>query len=211
MVFLHLYYGFYIFNSWFIEKIFKNPENAQSNNRKKPSFLVFLVAKQGFSAKMAPWSKKSQTQSDQPTQRTKELHMLRTPNQVAILLALIYQRSGAKRSVRVSESTLRLLGSREKLRSAFVVEVMMALEEFGLVMVEIQSGGYGIIPAKSLEAGRVITAKNFLSTKEMNLVKGGKNIDFESLQDELIEGKNDAEDLEESEEEDVDTDEFFKN
>lgn len=135
--------------------------------------------------------------------------MLRTPNQVAILLALIYQRSGAKRSVRVSESTLRLLGSREKLRSAFVVEVMMALEEFGLVMVEIQSGGYGIIPAKSLEAGKVITAKNFFSTKEINLIKNGKSIDFESLQEELLEGKNDTEDLEESEEEDAD--EFLNN
>lgn len=124
--------------------------------------------------------------------------MLRTPDQVALLIAILYLRSGTKRSIRISEKTLRLLGWREKLRSAFVVAVISALEDRGLVMAELSSGGFGVIPASALEAGRVVTAKRLLSPPELEAVKNGQEIDVAALEEEWLEGENDSDQTDES-------------
>lgn len=110
--------------------------------------------------------------------------MRRNPEDVALLLAVIFLRSGEKRA-RVSEKTLKLLGYRERLKAAFVVAVSDALlDYYDLCLIQID-GGFGIIPTKSLEAAKSITAKKFLEEEELDSIRRGEEIDTKSLLDEL--------------------------
>lgn len=87
---------------------------------------------------------------------------MRTPDQTALFIAVMLRRSGERRA-RMSEKTLRLVAQRKKLRSAFVYSVMEVLQrDIGICMTELDSGGYGLIYVKSLEAAKAITAKKFL-------------------------------------------------
>jgi len=93
---------------------------------------------------------------------SKERCMMRTPDQTALFIAVMLRRSGERRA-RMSEKTLRLVAQRKKLRSAFVYSVMEVLQrDIGICMTELDSGGYGLIYVKSLEAAKAITAKKFL-------------------------------------------------
>lgn len=87
---------------------------------------------------------------------------MRTPEQAALFIAVMLRRSGEKRA-RMSEKTLRLVARRQKLRSAFVYSVIEALQrDIGICMTELDSGGYGLMYVKSLEAAKTITAQKFL-------------------------------------------------
>jgi hypothetical protein len=108
----------------------------------------------------------------------------RPVSEIALLLAVIFQRSGEKRA-RISEKTLRLLGRRTKLRSAFIQNLMIELEDYALVLIELDAGGYGLIPSKSLEAAKTITAKSWLHDEEMSAIKRGEAIDINSLLSEI--------------------------
>jgi hypothetical protein len=104
--------------------------------------------------------------------------------EIALLLAVIFQRSGEKRA-RISDKTLKLLGCRSKLRSAFIQNLMIELEDYALVLIELDAGGYGLIPSKSLEAAKTITAKSWLSEDEMLAMKRGEEIDTHGLLSEI--------------------------
>jgi hypothetical protein len=108
----------------------------------------------------------------------------RPVSEIALLLAVIFHRSGEKRA-RISEKTLKLLGIRSKLRSAFIRNLMIELEDYALVLIELDAGGYGLIPSKSLEAAKAITAKVWLHEEEMLAIKRGETIDFNGLLSEI--------------------------
>src|SRR5690606_16820080 len=99
------------------------------------------------------------------TRSDPEGHMLRTPGETAIILALVLKRSGQNRA-RLSAKTIKLAGGRKNLRGAFVVELADALAEYGWTISELDIGGFGVIRTKSLEAAKAVAIRSKLSAKE---------------------------------------------
>src|ERR1700722_17204965 len=109
--------------------------------------------------------------------------MKRTIEQTAILLALLLKRAEAKRA-RVSEKTIRVLSKRRTLRVAFLTELVAALDDLGVHMVELERGGVGLIPISALDGAPAILAKNYLSEDLKQLRQGGEKV-FAKLKAEI--------------------------
>ena len=99
--------------------------------------------------------------------------MYRTAEQTAILLALLFKRANVKRA-RVSERTVRVLSKRPSLRSVFLEALRAALDDFGLHMIELERGGFGLIPVTALDGAQPILAKNFIDADLKTLRKEEK-------------------------------------
>jgi hypothetical protein len=108
--------------------------------------------------------------------------MRRTADETARLLATLLNRSGQNRA-RVSAKTIKLLAKREILRSAFVEELKEVLPEYFWVICEIESGGFGAIRAKLLEAAKPVTVKRWFDDDERRALKKGT---FEVLDTDLM-------------------------
>ena len=102
---------------------------------------------------------------------------MRTPEETALLIALLLKRSEQTRA-RISEATIRKLSGRRHIRSAFVSMLLQHLDDLGLNMSELSRGGYGVIKASVLEGAPAVTAKKYLDQ--------GK-IDFDDVREELHE------------------------
>jgi hypothetical protein len=96
--------------------------------------------------------------------------MMRNSKETAALLAIVLKRSGQTRA-RVSGSTIKLLGGRQNLRSAFVLEVSDALADYDWILFELNAGGYGAVQARALEAAKSVTAKRFLNDDERRAIR----------------------------------------
>lgn len=108
----------------------------------------------------------------------------RTPYEAALLLAVLLGRSGQTRA-RVSAKTLKLLAKRANLRTAFVIEMMAALaNDFGWLMTDLASGGYGVIQAKTLEAAKPVTVKKLMTEDERKALRRGQ-IDLAAFEQEV--------------------------
>lgn len=124
---------------------------------------------------------------------------MRNAEQTALLLALLVKRSEERR-VRVSEKTVKMLSGRQRLRSAFVVNVSEQLaSSHGLCMIEIDIGGFGIVHFKSLEGAKSATVKRLFSDEEKELLREGQDLDWDDVNRELGYDK-DGEDLEDTNE-----------
>jgi hypothetical protein len=110
--------------------------------------------------------------------------MRRTADETARLLAAILNRSGQNRA-RVSAKTIKLLAKRETLRSAFIEELKEFLPDYSWVICEIESGGYGAIRAKLLEAAKPVTARKWLRDDERRKLKDG-SFKFSALDSEIM-------------------------
>jgi hypothetical protein len=108
--------------------------------------------------------------------------MNRTPRQTAAVLATILKRSEQTRA-RVSAKTIRFIGKRQNLRSAFIVELVDALAEYDWILFELATGGYGAVHAKALEAAKSVTAKRRLTDDEYKELKRG-TVDFAAFEKE---------------------------
>jgi hypothetical protein len=97
---------------------------------------------------------------------------MRTAKETAALLAVILNRSEQTRA-RISSKTIKLLGSRMNLRSAFVVEIVDALAEYDWILFELAAGGYGAVQAKALEAAKSVTARRMLTDEERRALRRG--------------------------------------
>jgi len=117
---------------------------------------------------------------------------LRDAKDAALLLAVIFKRSGVPRA-RISEKTLKLVGNRKKLKGAFVERIKEDLSDLGIVFIELETGGYGLMPSKALEAARAITAKKWLTEEELDLLKNGMPLDIHKLWRELDDEDDGAE------------------
>jgi hypothetical protein len=91
----------------------------------------------------------------------------RTARHTALLIALLLQRSGKNR-VRFSDKTVKKLADRERLKSAFVVEVQLETMNIGVVLVELNRGGFGAMWAKPLEGAEVVKAATLLPLSQRN-------------------------------------------
>ena len=116
--------------------------------------------------------------------------------ETALLLAVLLKRSGERRA-RVSEKTLKLLGQRKRLRSAFVVDISKNLADFGLCIIELDAGGFGIVRAKSLEAAKAITVKRLMTSEERAYIKGGALGEFKEEFKKVSEGEDEERELDE--------------
>ena len=113
--------------------------------------------------------------------------MKRTAEETALLIACLMRRSGHKRA-RISERTIRLLSKRTYLRSAFLEPLKEQLEDTGLLLVEIDRGGYGLIYYSTLDGAPMITAKKLLPKSER------RDVDFDQLRREVDENTDDSQD-----------------
>lgn len=110
--------------------------------------------------------------------------MLRSPEDTATLLALLFDRSGQTR-IRVSQKTIKFLGFRVNLRAAFVVSVADTLANYyDITMLELDNGAFGLFRTSSLEGAKSFTAKRLLEDLLPDL-KSGKPINYEVLDEEI--------------------------
>jgi hypothetical protein len=99
--------------------------------------------------------------------------MQRTAAQTAILLALLFKRANAKRA-RISERTIRVVSRRRSLRVAFLDRLRGELDDLGLHIIELERGGFGLIPIGALDGAASILAKNYIIT-ELRRLRAEKN------------------------------------
>jgi hypothetical protein len=83
---------------------------------------------------------------------------LRSPREAAILLALLFKRSGQKRA-RLSERTIKVAGDRLRLRGAYFDAVQEYLGKLGLVLIELPKGGFCVWPETTLAGAPTVTFK----------------------------------------------------
>ena len=120
--------------------------------------------------------------------------MKRSPEETALLIALLFKRSGQKRG-RVSGNTIRRLGRRQYLRMAFLRALEEQLDDFGFVLLELERGGFGIIPISALDGAPAITAKKYLADDLARLKRG--KVDFDDIRSELELDAKDSDDTDE--------------
>lgn len=108
--------------------------------------------------------------------------MIRTPEETALLVALLLKRSEQKRA-RISVATIRRLSKRKHIRGAFVEMLDAQLDSLGVILVELDRGGFGLIPSNLLDGAPAITAKKYLSSDLADLRKGA--ISFDDIREEL--------------------------
>ena len=110
--------------------------------------------------------------------------MIRTAEETALLIALLLKRSEQKRA-RISVATIRRLSKRKHIRGAFVEMLGAQLDSLGVILVELDRGGFGLIPSSLLDGAPAITAKKYLTTDLGKLRQG--STDFDDIRKELDE------------------------
>jgi hypothetical protein len=113
--------------------------------------------------------------------------MIRTPEETALLIALLLKRSEQKRA-RISVDTVRRLSKRKRIRVSFIEMLRCHLDDLGVILVELERGGYGVIPSSILDGAPVITAKKYL-TKELELIKQKPSY-FDKIREEIGDENN---------------------
>lgn len=122
--------------------------------------------------------------------------MKRTTEQTAVLVALLLKRSGQKRA-RLSENTIRVLSKRRTLRDAFKERLRAELDDIGLHLVQLERGGFGIIPINALDGAVAITARKYLADDLRKLKKTDGDAFFKNLRREVEEDTDEGDEDEE--------------
>ena len=113
---------------------------------------------------------------------------MRTPKETALLIALLFKRANKTRA-RISAKTVLVLSKRKKyIRTSFLEMLTPELDDLGLVLIELERGGFGLIPTGALNGAPAITAKKFLKDDLKKLRT--KKIDFDDILYELDESAN---------------------
>ena len=107
---------------------------------------------------------------------------MRTAEETALLVALLFKRAG-QRQARLSVDTIRCLSKRSHIRNAFVSMLAEHLDDLGLVLMEIDGGGFGVIASSALLEAPAVTAKEHLK-QDLDRLKQGE-IDFNDIRYEL--------------------------
>jgi hypothetical protein len=112
--------------------------------------------------------------------------MKTTAEQTAVLVAALLKRSKQRRA-RISESTIRILSRRRTLRDAFKERLRAELDDIGIHLVQLERGGFGVIPINALDGAPAITAKKYLPDELKKLKKGADEAFFGKLREEVNE------------------------
>lgn len=98
--------------------------------------------------------------------------MYPSPRQAALLVALVLKRAEKTRA-RVSEKTVKLICGRTMLRDAFLYDLRRWLEDFGVLLVRLERGGFALVAVSALEGAPPILAKDHIA-KERKALNAGK-------------------------------------
>ena len=109
--------------------------------------------------------------------------MKRSAEQTALLVAVLFKRSEQRRA-RVSDKTIRRLAKRRTLRDSFKERLRAELDDIGIHLVELERGGFGVIPINALNGAPAITAKKYLPAEMRKLKKEDGRV-FEKLRIEV--------------------------
>lgn len=102
--------------------------------------------------------------------------------QVALVMAVMIKRAEKTRA-RVSERTVKTLAGRNTLRDAFVFELRQSLEDFGVLLVRLDRGGFALVAISALEGAPTVLAKELVSAERKGLQAG--TLDEQALLREL--------------------------
>jgi hypothetical protein len=91
---------------------------------------------------------------------------MNTPNQTATLIAVAFLRSKQLRA-RLSNKSLQRLAGSPFTGGAYLVQVMQDIAVFGIVMAEIETGGFGLLYTRALCGAKSMPASNFLTEEEI--------------------------------------------
>lgn len=97
---------------------------------------------------------------------------MRTAEETALLVALLLKRSEKNRA-RISRQTVLRLSKRSIIRTAFLNMLKNHLDDLGIILIELERGGYGIIPSTALEGAPAITAKRYMDDKVNGRIRFG--------------------------------------
>lgn len=107
-----------------------------------------------------------------------------TPYQSAILLIAMCRRVGGKRGAgsrwRITDTTLRRLSFRTKLREAFIDELEDELAQLGYCLLRLPTGGFGLIEASTFESWPRVSTRARLDA-ELRALKTGDAKEFGRL------------------------------
>lgn len=117
--------------------------------------------------------------------------MKRSAEETALLVAALLKRSEQRRA-RVSDKTIRVLAKRRTLRDAFKERLRDELDDIGIHIVELERGGFGIIPINALDGAPPVTAKKYLAEELKKLKKGADEAFFEKLRSEVYESSEEG-------------------
>ena len=111
--------------------------------------------------------------------------MKRTVEQTALLLAIILNRSKQTRA-RISTKTIKALANRQQMRCMFIKDLIDTLaDRHDWILVELASGGFGAVLARTLEAARPVMTHKFLTEDENQGLQTG-DIDWIYLEEEAF-------------------------
>lgn len=98
--------------------------------------------------------------------------------ETALRLALVLQRSG-KQKGRVSESTLKLISERQRLRVGFLSQLQIYLNDLSIDFIQLDRGGFAIFNMSIFDGIPSLTAKKYLPKEER------KTLSIEAIREEL--------------------------
>jgi hypothetical protein len=84
--------------------------------------------------------------------------MYRPYNSIALVLSVLLARSGKTR-IRISDKTFRIVSGRTTIREALVSSVRGLLEDYGVLMIRLDRGGYALVASSALEGAPSFTLK----------------------------------------------------
>src|ERR1700722_11011016 len=98
--------------------------------------------------------------------------MYRTATDTATVLAVMLKRSKQTRA-RISVVAVRVVSNRKVIRAAFIASLSREMEDFGWIFFELDSGGFGAIQTKALEAAKPVTPMRWLDDAERKALRLG--------------------------------------
>lgn len=123
------------------------------------------------------------------------MHRYRSPVDTVTLMRLMLLRAGQTRA-RLSRKTVTRLAGRKRLRAGYLAQLIDVGIEEGLLIVELDTGAFGIMSVSSLAGAKTIVAKNVLSAEERRAISKD-TIDMETVAEELGDTEDEDEDDEE--------------
>lgn len=112
---------------------------------------------------------------------------MNTAHQTAALIAVSFKRSNQNRA-RISNVGVLRLSRRPRLTSAFVCDVLKHIAEYGITMIEIEGGGFGLLHSDALRAAKTLALTNHLDESEVDAP------DLRKLEVELMQESTDFKD-----------------
>lgn len=110
----------------------------------------------------------------------------------ALLIALLYKRAARSR-IRLSESTVKRISGRKKLRVVFLNELKAAMDDLGYIFVDIDRG-FAVMPFEALNGAAAATAKRLLQDVLQDMRAGKVDLDAVRVELGLSSGEGEEDD-----------------